>query len=183
MKGGCAFLINQEEIGKFISALRKEKEMTQEQFAEILGVNNRTISRWETGRNMPDLSLLQNISNELGVSVSEILNGRRMTESEMIELRDTINEIIELSNKEKKMKKTKLNRYFVVGILCFSVVLLNHQFAILSYVFRDNISDFVEGALTGLGLLFEFIGLYNNNHDKSFKEKKREFYTRMTSAR
>lgn len=176
-------MINQEEIGKFISVLRKEKEMTQEEFAETLGVSNRTISRWETGRNMPDLSLVQIISKKLGVSVSELLNGRRMSETEMSELRDTINEIIELSNKEKRMKKNKLNVYFVVSILCVCFVLLNHQFPILSYVFRDNISDFFEGALSGIGLLFGFIGLYNNNHDKSLKENKKEFYKKIKSAR
>lgn len=175
-------MINQEEIGKFISALRKEKEMTQEQFAEILGVSNRTVSRWETGRNMPDLSLLQVISNELNVSVSELLSGRRMSEAEMVELRNTINEIIELSNKEKKMKKNKLNKYFVIGILCIVIVLLNHQFEILSYIFRDIVSELVAGALTGLGLLLEFIGLYNNNHNNTFKERKKEIFARKKTA-
>lgn len=98
-----------------------------------------------------------------------------MSAAEMIELRDTINEIIELSNNEKKMQKNKLNKYFVIGILCIVIVLLNHQFDILTYIFKDTVAEFVTGALTGLGLLFEFIGLYNNNHDKTFKSVKKKY--------
>ena len=54
--------MDQKKIGAFLKALRQEKEMTQEQLAEQLGVSNRTISRWETGSNMPDISLLVEIA-------------------------------------------------------------------------------------------------------------------------
>lgn len=69
--------MNQVNVGKFIASLRKAKNLTQEQFAEILGVNNRSVSRWENGNCMPDLSLLQIISAELDVSVLELLEGKR----------------------------------------------------------------------------------------------------------
>ena len=71
-------MMNQEKIGKFIATLRREeKKMTQEQLAEKLGVSNRSISRWENGKTMPDLAMLPIISEELGVSISELLNGER----------------------------------------------------------------------------------------------------------
>ena len=73
--------MNQENIGKLIASLRKEKELTQEQLAEVLGVNSRSVSRWENGNCMPDLSLLEMISAELGVNVSELLSGRRQSNS------------------------------------------------------------------------------------------------------
>lgn len=73
--------MNQENIGKFIASLRKEKELTQEQLAEILGVNSRSVSRWENGYCMPDLSLMEMISAEFGVSVSELLSGKRQSNS------------------------------------------------------------------------------------------------------
>ena len=171
-----SFFMNQENVGKFIAALRKEKNLTQEQLAEILGVNNRSISRWENGHCMPDLSLLQVVSKELGVSISELLNGRRMSKEEMIDLRDSINTIIELSNKEKNMKTKKLNNYFLAGLLCILVVILNNRFGVLSFIFKEPIDDFVAGLLTSLGLLFEFIGFYNNNHNKTFKQTKKEFF-------
>ena len=171
-----SFFMNQENVGKFIAALRKEKNLTQEQLAEILGVNNRSISRWENGHCMPDLSLLQVICKELGVSISELLNGRRMSKEEMIDLRDSINSIIEMSNKEKNMKTKKLNNYFLAGLLCILVVILNNRFGVLSFIFREPIDDFVAGFLTSMGLLFEVIGFYNNNHDKTFKQRKKEFF-------
>ena len=82
--------MNQEKIGKFIASLRKEKNITQEELSEILGVNVKSVSRWENGKTMPDLSLLPILSNELNVEISELLNGRRMTKEELIELKDTI---------------------------------------------------------------------------------------------
>ena len=170
--------MNQEDIGKFIASLRKEKSLTQEKFAEILGVSNRSISRWENGHNMPDLSLLKIISDELDVSISELLNGRRMNNDEMILLRDSINTILDLSNKEKKMKARKLNNYFIVGGLCLLIVILHSQFSVLSFIFRDHIAEFIAGALTSLGILFEIIGFYNNNHEVSLKQRKKELFSR-----
>ena len=63
------------KIGKFIALKRKEKNMTQEELARILGVTNKTVSRWENGNYMPDLSLLKLLSEALGVSLNELLSG------------------------------------------------------------------------------------------------------------
>lgn len=164
--------MNQEKIGKFISELRKEKNMTQEELAEKLDVTNKSISRWENGKTMPDLSLITVLAKEFNVEVSELLNGRRMTKEELEKLRDTINSIIEYSNKEKEDKSKKINNYFKIGLICILIVIFDNQFNLLSYIFKDNIPDFIDGALCSLGLLFEFIGFYNNNHDMTFKQKK-----------
>ena len=86
--------MNQKNIGIFIAQLRKEKGLTQEELACILSVNNKTISRWENGVTMPDLSLLQTISKELGITVTELLNGRRMNKQELLNLKNTINELL-----------------------------------------------------------------------------------------
>ena len=63
------------KIGKFIALKRKEKNMTQEELARILGVTNKTVSRWENGNYMPDLSFLKPLSEALGVSLNELLSG------------------------------------------------------------------------------------------------------------
>ena len=63
------------KIGKFIAVKRKEKNMTQEDLAKVLGVTNKTVSRWENGNYMPDLSLLKPLSEALGVSLNELLCG------------------------------------------------------------------------------------------------------------
>ena len=69
--------MDQKKIGNFLKELRKEKNLTQEQFAEKLNVSGRTVSRWETGTNMPDISLLNEIAEFYDVSIPEIISGER----------------------------------------------------------------------------------------------------------
>ena len=68
--------MNQEAIGSYIRQKRLEKSLTQEQLAEDLGVSKNTVSRWERGINIPDLSLLDTLASELDTSVKEIITGR-----------------------------------------------------------------------------------------------------------
>lgn len=68
------------KIGKFLSLLRKEKNLTQEQLAEKLGINNKTISRWETGNYMPPIEMLLELSKFYEVSINELLCGERLSD-------------------------------------------------------------------------------------------------------
>ena len=67
--------MNQEKIGVFIAKCRKDKKLTQEQLAEKLGVTNKSISRWENGKTMPDYSILKDLCNILQIDVNEFLAG------------------------------------------------------------------------------------------------------------
>lgn len=69
--------MDQEKIGRFLQRVRKEQKLTQEQLAERLGVSQKTVSRWETGRNMPDVSMLPELCRELDLNIAELLNGER----------------------------------------------------------------------------------------------------------
>lgn len=69
------------KIGKFIAELRREKNLTQEELGEKLGVTNKTISRWENGNYMPNIEMLQLLSEQFGVSINELLCGERIDES------------------------------------------------------------------------------------------------------
>ena len=69
--------MNQQKIGRFLKELRKEKNLTQEQLAEKLNISGRTVSRWETGNNMPDISLLVELAEFYDVSIAEIIDGER----------------------------------------------------------------------------------------------------------
>lgn len=71
------------KIGKFLSQLRHERELTQEQLAERLGTSNKTISRWENGNYMPPVEMLMELSEFYGVSINEILSGRRLEETDV----------------------------------------------------------------------------------------------------
>ena len=94
------------------------------------------------------------------------------------EVKEAVRQVAEYGNEEKNVKRKRLNRDFIIGGLCIVLVLLDHQFGILSLVFRAPIDSFVAGALTGLGLLFEFVGFYNNNHEVSLKQRKRQLLAR-----
>lgn len=74
------------QIGKFIAELRKEHQLTQEQLGEKIGVTNKTISRWETGTYLPPADTLMAMSQLFGISVNEILSGRRLSEEEYKEV-------------------------------------------------------------------------------------------------
>jgi len=66
-----------KDFGKFIAQLRKEKKLTQKDLANKLGINDKTVSKWETGVMAPDISLLNELSSILGITSTELLNGQR----------------------------------------------------------------------------------------------------------
>ena len=70
--------MDQTKIGKFISELRKEKGMTQTELANVIGVSEKTVSKWETGRGMPEISTLPKLCETLGISVNELLSGEKV---------------------------------------------------------------------------------------------------------
>ena len=81
--------MEQQKIGSFLKELRKEQNLTQEQFAEQLDVSGRSVSRWETGINMPDISLLVEIAEFYDVSISEIIDGERKSGKMNEEVKET----------------------------------------------------------------------------------------------
>ncbi len=100
--------MDQKKIGLFLKELRKEKSITQEELAEKLNVSNRTISRWETGNNMPDISLLVELSELYHVSIPEIIDGERKSENMNQETRDTAVKMAEYSKNEVRIEKNKV---------------------------------------------------------------------------
>lgn len=91
--------MNQIEIGKFIAACRKEKGMTQVQLAQKLNITDRAVSKWETGKCMPDSSIILDLCKILDVSVNDLLSGERI---EMGNYEEKVNEnLIELKRKDE----------------------------------------------------------------------------------
>lgn len=82
--------MNQQEIGKFIAKCRKEKNLTQIQLAEKLGVTDKSISRWENGKTMPDMSLYEPLCRILDIHISELLYAKRMNNSDKVEYSDNL---------------------------------------------------------------------------------------------
>lgn len=108
------------KIGKFIAENRKKKNMTQAQLAEKLGVTAKTISRWENGNYMPDISLLKPISEELGITLNDLLSGEKVEKEQYQEkLEENILNTIDYSHKKVNEKNSSIGLLLVViGILC-----------------------------------------------------------------
>lgn len=104
--------MDQIKIGLFLKKLRKAQGLTQEQLAEKLNVSGRTVSRWETGSNMPDISMLVEIAEFYDVSIPEIIYGERKSETMNQETKETAVAMAEYSQKTSKIEKQK-----VIGIL------------------------------------------------------------------
>ena len=77
--------MEQEKIGKFISQLRKEKNMTQMDLAEKLNVTDKAISKWENGRGMPEISIIKPLCEELSITINELFCGEKIVETEFSE--------------------------------------------------------------------------------------------------
>ena len=97
--------MNQEKIGKFICKCRKNKNMTQQDLAELLGVSDRTIGNWENGRNMPDLALFKPLCDELDITLNDLMSGEVVSKKEYQEkLEENIVNTINFTNKKIKDK-------------------------------------------------------------------------------
>ena len=107
--------MNPKEIGVFLKQLRNEKGITQERLAEILGVSGRTVSRWETGTNLPDLSILVEISEYYDVEIKEILNGERKSENMDNKLKETLLKVADYNELEKQRAAKAGNLSLIIG--------------------------------------------------------------------
>ena len=113
------------KTGKLLQDLRKEKGLTQEQLAERMGVARRTVSRWETGSNMPDLDILIELSDLYAVDLREILNGERKSERMEEELKETVLQVADYSSEEKTRLLRRMHVLFIaglIGMLVFAVI-------------------------------------------------------------
>ena len=143
--------MDQIKIGIFLKELRKEKGLTQEQLAEVLNVSSRTVSRWETGSNMPDISMLVEIADFYDVSIPEIVQGERESENMNKETKETAVAMAKYSQNEVKTGKQK-----VVGILmsAFGIFVIVSALSIFP-------NDSSWGSIYSvLGSIFFVFGLY-----------------------
>lgn len=119
--------MNQEKIGKFISKCRKQKNLTQVEIAEKLGVSDKSVSKWETGKCMPDLSLFNPLCEILGITVNDLMSGEIVDNKECVNTlgENIINMVSDLEC--KKQKKTKMVNHFIY----FYFYLISYWFVLL----------------------------------------------------
>ncbi|MGN0522578.1 MAG: helix-turn-helix domain-containing protein [Eubacterium sp.] len=109
--------MDQIKIGKFIATVRKEHSLTQRRLADLLNISDKTISKWETGNGLPEVSLMMPLCEALGITVNELLSGERLSDSEYKKKAEE--NIIKLI-KEKEESKKKI---ILSAIVCFITIL------------------------------------------------------------
>lgn len=119
--------MEKEKIGKYIRKKRIEKGMTQQQLAEKIQVTEKAVSRWETGRGVPDISLLEPLAEELHVSVTELLNGEERVHEEAVHDTKAHMADIDITNVIEYVQENRKEKYnigFKIGIGCLVVSLV-----------------------------------------------------------
>lgn len=109
--------MNQQKIGKFLKELRNEKELTQAELAEMLGVTNRSVSRWENGVTMPDFDLLIELAKKYDVEVMEILDGERKDNSMDKQTEELLLKVADYDNEERNFFTKRMCVMFLIAII------------------------------------------------------------------
>ena len=139
------------KTGKFLQLLRKETGFTQEELAEKLNVSRRTVSRWETGTNMPDLDILMELSDLYEVDLREILSGERKSERMNEELKETVLQVADYSNEEKTRLLRRMHWLFIAGLIGFAT------FLVITLLGLDTTSPYEGIGSFGLGIAFGMV--------------------------
>lgn len=134
--------MDQVKIGNFLKELRKEKGITQEQLAGVLNVSGRTVSRWETGSNMPDISILVDIADYYDISIPEIISGERKSEIMNEEERKIAKTMSDYATTEKEKIFKEMKIQSIMGVCALVLYWILYETG--AYMYND-----VLGKLTG----------------------------------
>lgn len=144
--------MNQTAIGSYIARKRREQNLTQEQLAQQLGVSNKTISKWENGKCMPDYSIIQKLCDVIHVSLPELMDGEDAAEDSVRVYDDE--QILDLLRRMQELERQKNILYgiilIVLGIACN---------AMSNTVGGSHVQEFISGLLIGLSVAEVLAGI------------------------
>ena len=141
--------MDQVKIGTFLKELRKEKNLSQEQLAEKFYVSTRTISRWENGNTMPDISVIIELADFYEVDIRELLNGERKSDEMNTDMKETLELVADYTNAEKEKIIKSLKTYIAASVLFF---------ALIGIIIAFNLTR-VHGAFQGAAAFLATVGL------------------------
>lgn len=144
--------MDQIKIGKFIAQSRKELGWTQRQLADELAISDKTVSKWETGKGLPEVALMMPLCEMLGISVNELLSGERFAESEFKERTERV--IMDLVREREENKKK------VVLAVVSAVVTVVATLTIILMAGLLQMEQWQRALLTGIGLVVMLGGLF-----------------------
>lgn len=143
--------MDQIKVGRFLKELRSEKELTQEQLADHFCVTRRTVSRWETGNNLPDLDILCEMSDFYDVELRELLDGERKDSKVDKDLEETVMKVADYSNDDKLRLTKRMHYLFIAGLVTFII------FMVLYFNGMDD--NFFGGVCLGVSFGMMIIGV------------------------
>ena len=145
--------MNQINIGKFIAQKRREKNLTQEQLGEKLGVSHKSVSKWETGKCMPDYSVIELLCQELNISVSELLDGEENEKGNIRLYDDT-----QMLNMVERVQRLEKQNQTLIGIM-LAVMGIAMQ-SLSNMVGGTDILDFISGTILGISIGVMLVGIF-----------------------
>ena len=162
--------MNYDKIGSFIQQKRKDKNLTQKQLAEKIGVTDRAISKWERGQGCPDVSILEVLSKELGCSILELLKGREI-ENEVIPVIEADDYVRDSMNISKQVTKEKIislfNKIIVASIIFIFVLLLYFNIVQIIYVNKEYTLSIDKETYKRVTEIVDSINKHNKNYKNS----------------
>lgn len=164
-----------KKTGSFFKELRGEKGLTQEQLAEHFGVSGRTVSRWETGSNMPDLDVLIEMADFYEVDLRELLDGERKSEKMNEELEETVLKVADYSNDEKMRIMRRMHIICWLGVVSFIVFMILEVMGLADSGVTEGIASFCLGL--DFGILLVSV-LYTSRHMSRIRAFKRKMLHR-----
>lgn len=145
--------MNQLEIGAFIARKRKEKNFTQEGLSEKIGVSNKTISKWECGKCMPDYSVIQELCKQLDISLSELMDAEEAAPDSIRTYDDQ--QILDLLKRTQNLENEKISLYGeILIVMGIALMALSSSFG------GSSFKDFISGLLIGLSVGEMLVGLF-----------------------
>ena len=158
------------KTGNFIKELRKEKGLTQEELAESLGTYRRTVSRWETGRYLPDIDILLEMSELFNVELIEIIDGERKNN---IDIKESSIKLADYSEESKRKLMRNMNYLFVGGTIAGIIYMV--------LLFNDLDNNFFGGLCVGIMFGMMIVGvIITSRYGFVMREKKLSLIRKLT---
>lgn len=139
--------MNQKQIGRYIAEKRRIKNLTQAQLAEQLGISDKTVSKWECGRSMPDYALIQPLCETLDISVSELIEGKNTALHER--------QLMEMLRRTQELERQNGILHGVI-MLIFGIALQ----ALAPHFVGSPMQDLLSGIILGLSVGILLLGIY-----------------------
>ena len=166
--------MDQMKIGNFLKELRKEKGITQAQLAETLNVSARTVSRWETGSNMPDISILVDIADYYDISIPEIINGERKSEIMNEEERKIAKTMSDYATTEKEKIFKEMKIQSIMGVCALVLYWILHETD--AYIYSDALEKLTGYCETLVSVSVIMMAAYTTRSLSKLRSKSWKFF-------